>query len=354
MAQYHDPTQVRTLHRLVLPARCHDPGEAPIRFGVYVDVETTGMDWARDAVVELALVPFTYTDDGRVAEVLHEEAQTYLSAPDRALPPEVAARTGLTDAALEGRHIDVAAANALIARADLVIAHNARFDRPFVERLVPAARERAWAFSRLEVPWYAEGCPSTTLDGLASHYGVYAPERHRALPDCETGLWLVAQRLPRSHRPVLAALLERVRTPTLRLWAVGAPPEARGVLRARGYRWMPVARAAIARSWWREVAPEMEACERAWLTDNVYGPGAPAPIVRRRVDALSRWRADPADCAGAPIPRIHRAAARLRRPGPEPVTTGGAGKVAQGPPHPVRRSTSVRPPTLTPRQDTSP
>ena len=34
MPRFHDPTQVRTLHRLVLPARCHDPGDAPVRRGV--------------------------------------------------------------------------------------------------------------------------------------------------------------------------------------------------------------------------------------------------------------------------------------------------------------------------------
>ena len=62
---------------------------------------------------------------------------------------------------------------------------------------------------------------------------------------------------------------------------------------------MPVARDGIARSWWVEVAPEMGASERAWLIRHVYGAHTPAPIVARRVDALSRWRADPADCAVA-------------------------------------------------------
>ena len=297
MNQFHDPTQVRTLHRLVLPPRCHDPGDAPVRRGVYVDVETNGMDWAHDDIVELGLMPFLYTDHGRVVEVLHEETQSYFSAPSRPLGAEVVARTGLTDAQLANRHIDVEAAQALILRSELIVAHNARHDRPFVERAVPAARERPWACSRLEVAWLTEGFTSAALDSLAHHFGVFPARSHRALADCETGLWLLAQHLPRSGRPVLGALLERALSPSLRLWAVGASPDARGLLRARGYRWMPVARAGIARSWWVEVAPEMGKSERAWLVRNVYGAGAPAPIVERRVDALCRWRADPADCA---------------------------------------------------------
>ena len=161
---------------------------------------------------------------------------------------------------------------------------------------MPAARERPWACSRLEVPWEAEGLAGAALHCLACAYGVFALERHRALADCETGLWLLAQRLPRSGRPVLGALLERALAPSVRLWTGGAPPEARGRLRARGYRWMPLAHAGIPRSWWVEVAPEMAESERRWLIRNVYGPGAAAPIVARRVDAHSRWRSDPADC----------------------------------------------------------
>ena len=301
MSLFHDLTQRRPLHRLVLPALCHDPGDAPVRRGLFVDCETTGMDWAHDSVIELGLLPFTHTADGRVAEVLHDEAQCYLSAPDRPLGAHVVARTGLTDTDLADQHIDGEAARALILRSDLIVAHNARFDRPFVERVVPGARERPWACSRLEVPWLAEGCTSAALDALAWHYGAFPTRSHRALPDCETGLWLLAQRLPRSGRPVLAALLGRALSPTLRLWAVGAPPEARGRLRARGYRWMPVARGAIARAWWVEVAPEMGESERAWLIQHVYGASARAPIVARRVDASCRWRSDPADCADAHV-----------------------------------------------------
>ena len=135
MSRFHDPTQVRTLHRLVLPARCRDPGDAPVRRGLYVDIETTGMDWAHDDIVELALLPFTYTDDGRVASVLHGEAQCHLSAPSRPLGAEVAARTGLTDAALAHRHIDVEAAQKLILRSELLLfpalsrGSTLRFDR---------------------------------------------------------------------------------------------------------------------------------------------------------------------------------------------------------------------------------
>ena len=113
-----------------------------LRRGLYVDCETTGLSIERDQVIEVAMLPFTYAvDDGRIAEVLHHEAQTYLQDPGRPLDAEISSLTGLTDDDLHGRHIDIAAANALIERSDLIIAHNARFDRPFFERALPTMHD---------------------------------------------------------------------------------------------------------------------------------------------------------------------------------------------------------------------
>ena len=292
--ELHTACETRVLHRLAL-ARAFDPGTDATerRLGLFVDCETTGADWARDVVVELALLPFTYTPEGRMAEVLHDEAQVHLRDPGRALA------TGADDADVHSRHIDAVAAEALMERADLVVAHNARFDRPFIERVVPAAREKPWACSRLEVPWRAAGAPSDALHCLLCHYGVFAERRHRALADCEAGVWLLGQRLPGTGRGVLAVLLEAAAAETVRLWAVGSPIGAKHVLRARGYRWMPEPRGAIPRGWWTEVAPELVESERAWLAAAVYA-GAPAPVALRRVSARERFRADPADC-GPPI-----------------------------------------------------
>ena len=304
-----DPGQTRTLRALALPDVVHDPTGAPVRRGLYVDCETTGFDWVRDEVIELALLPFTFTDDGRVAEVLHGEAQTHLRDPGRPIPEAITALTGLTDDDVRGKHIDGEAASALIDSCDLLIAHNARFDRPFFERVLPATREKAWACSRLEVPWRASGTSSDALHCLLCHYQAFARDRHRALADCEAGVWLLAQPLPGTERPALSVLLERSEAETIRLWAVRSPFDAKGVLRARGYRWMPEQRNGIPRAWWTEVAPEMVEAERAWLKREVYEAFRPAYLTGpvavdlelRRVSARERWRSDPTACA-SPAP----------------------------------------------------
>ena len=299
MNQHCEPTlNTRTLHALQLPARLCDAGDAELRRGLYVDCETTGLSFERDRAIEVAMLPFTYAvAGGRIAEVLHHEAQCYLQDPGRPLDSFITALTGLTDDDLRGRHIDLEAANALIVRSDLIIAHNARFDRPFFERALPATRALPWGCSMRDVPWTAHGCPSAALHCLACGYGVFARDRHRALADCEVGVWLLAQTLPGSDRRVLAALRESAWKETVRLWAVHARFEHKDELKARGYRWMPERRRGIERAWWTEVTPEMVDAELDWLRETIYPAGVLPHIPQRPVTACDRWRADPSDVA---------------------------------------------------------
>ena len=223
MAHFGNAGETRTVHPLVLPGRFSDPENLELRRGLYVDCETTGFSPGHDAVIELAMLPFAYALDGRVVEVFHDEAQVHRNDPGRPLPAEITHLTGLTDDDLRGKQIDVEGARALIDRSGLIVAHNARFDRPFVERVLAIARERPWACSRAEVPWIAEGFASQALHCLLCAYGVFARDRHRALADCEAGVWLLAQRLPVSGESVLAAMRRRALAETVRLWAIRSP-----------------------------------------------------------------------------------------------------------------------------------
>ena len=81
MACSSDASETRALHPLAFPARLSHPGAAELRRGLCVDCETTGFSSEHDAVIELALLPFTYTLEGTVVEVLHDEAQAHRNDP---------------------------------------------------------------------------------------------------------------------------------------------------------------------------------------------------------------------------------------------------------------------------------
>ena len=289
--------QTRTLHPLDLPERLCDPGNAELRRAVFVDVETTGLGHEHDDVIELAALPFTYTLDGRVVEVLHDEAQVHRQDPGRPLPAEITHLTGLTDDDLRGERIDVEAVTALIERCGLVVRAQRRL-RPCFRREGPAppraenpGRAVARRFPGRRRVSRARPCIACSAPSASTPRTATARSR-TARPGCGSS----RNASPCPGVTVLAALRERALAPTERLWARKAPFESKDLLRARGYRWMPHMREAIERSWWTELAPDKLEAELEWLGANVYPHGTYLPLPRRKVTAHERWRPDPTGC----------------------------------------------------------
>lgn len=258
------------LRRLAPVGRFHDPAAsdpATFRVGVVVDVETTGLDREADRVIELAVQRFRFCGAGRIIEV--GTPRVWREDPGRPLSPDITRLTGLTDADLTGQAIDEALAQQLLGSADVIVAHNAAFDRPFVERRLPGVAGRPWACSMADVDWAALGFEGRALAHLCAQAGWFY-EAHRAEHDVLAVLHLLAHELP-GGGTVCRHLIEAAERSTWRVHAVDSPFDSKDRLKARGYRWD-----AVMRYWWRELPePELFA-ERAWLTAEVYtGWGEP-------------------------------------------------------------------------------
>ena len=264
------------------------PAGAATRVALFVDVETTGLSADADAVTEFAAVPFTYgVADGAVYEV--GEAVVGLEDPRRPIPPDVVALTGITDEMVRGRRLDDTAVGAALGRSSLVIAHNAEFDRPFLERRFPAFARKPWACSLREVPWERFGVRSTKLEWLLMHRcAEFHADAHRADADCRAGVHLLATPLPCGTRP-MQLLLAACRMETARVWAVGAPFAAREALKARRYKWSP-GEGGRPKAWYTDVPIERADAECGWLDTAVYG-GAGAGWRVERFGARDRYSA---------------------------------------------------------------
>lgn len=99
------------------------------------DAETTCLDSTKDEIIELGMVKFAYSDADEIIHIL--EVFQSLHQPAVPIPPEVTTITGITEAMVAGHRIDHEAVAAFVADANIVIAHNAGFDRKFAERLWP-------------------------------------------------------------------------------------------------------------------------------------------------------------------------------------------------------------------------
>ena len=270
-----------------------EPHEAArLRKGVYLDVETTGTR-PHDRIIELALLVFHFDDEGRVARVSSEFDA--FEDPGRPIPEEIVALTGITDDMVRGQRIDDDAVARFVEGADIVVAHNAGFDRPFVEQRFPLFRDLPWACSVNDVDWYSAGLRSRKLEYLAIAKGFFY-QAHRAIHDCHVGLRILADALYDGGPTALADLIARASREWVRVWALGSPYEKKDELKGRGYRW-----SSQSKAWWCDVPAERHDEELVWLAANVYVRRPPLPYLR--VDARLRYSARLPD---APPPGCER------------------------------------------------
>jgi DNA polymerase-3 subunit epsilon len=284
----HGTSDYKVLRRMNLnqDSRFADKVKTNPRIGLCLDTETTGLNPACDKIIELGIVAFLY--DPLTAGII-KIIDRYAGFEDPGLPlsAETTAITGITDDMVSGKSFDDDYVCRLADQASLVIAHNAAFDRKFVEARFPVFSKVPWGCSMTQVDWQAERISTRVLEYLLFKFGWFI-NAHRALDDAEGLLGILLESLPVSGTPIFKVLLERFDEVTAKVCAVGAPFEKKDVLKQRGYRWNDGAQGGC-KSWWTSVSGDMEREELAWLANEVYPRGVTDSVEITRIDALDRF-----------------------------------------------------------------
>jgi DNA polymerase III subunit epsilon len=264
----------------------HWPGTAQgnVTRILVLDTETTGLDQSKEKIIELALLR---VDVDTATGLPVGEVQVYdgLEDPGKPIPPEVLKITGITDADVAGQALDEVRIAEMLQGVDVVVAHNAGFDRPFVESRIPAFANVDWACSFADIDWKAQGRSSAKLESLAHENGWFY-DAHRAEMDCHALLAVLARPLPQAAHTGLAQLLQAARNPSYKVSATNAPFDAKDLLKARGYRWN-----ADQRVWATRVGDDAALkAELAWLKEQVYN-NRHAAVQVEKLDARARYSA---------------------------------------------------------------
>lgn len=241
----------RVLRRLVPRPVSQPTITRDCKTGILLDTETTGLDHARDEIIELGMVKFDYSADGRIVSV--RDTFSAVNEPSAPISAEVTALTGITDEMVAGHKFDDAAIAAFAEDAVIVIAHNSGFDRKFVERYWPVFEHKAWGCSMSEIEWRRNGFAGSQLGYLLNGAG-YFHQAHRAVDDCHALLEVLAFELP-----------------TYRLTGVGSPAGDHG----------------RPKSWFIDVHESALDNEISFLRTEIYARDV-APCVQR-LTAFSRF-----------------------------------------------------------------
>jgi len=275
----------RVLRRLVPIA---DFGPAPaspdVQRVLVLDTETTGLSHAADKIIELAML-LVQVDAATGLPFGPVELFEGFEDPGMPIPDVAKEVTGISDDMVRGQRLDDAQVEAFVARADVIVAHNAGFDRPFVEARFPGFATKAWACSFADIDWKAAGAGSSKLSALAQDHGWFY-DAHRAQVDCHALLQVLSRPVPKSESTGLAQLIAAVSKPSFKLRATGSPFESKDLLKGRGYRWD-----ADAKVWFCTLPDAQRLDEELhWLKAEVYGRRN-AQVEIEALDALVRYSA---------------------------------------------------------------
>ena len=201
------------------------PGCCPALL-LLVDTETTGLDPRQHQCIEVGAVLFDVPRRAVLSQI------SFLLPCDQnparsvnGIDPEVSRLPQPWPQALE-------CFEAMLAAADVVLAHNAAFDRQWFGQGPLPAIDKPWLCSMEDLRWPAERQLRATpsVRDLALAYGVPVWAAHRALTDC-IYLAQVFERCPELERLLQAGLEPR------RLYRARLSYEERHKAREAGFRW---------------------------------------------------------------------------------------------------------------------
>jgi DNA polymerase-3 subunit epsilon len=250
-----------------------------------LDTETTGIDSTTDKIIELGIVVVEYSPEtGQVYRVL--ETFNELEDPGFAIPPETIKVHQITDDMVKGKKINDVQVETLLSDVSLIIAHNAKFDRAFVEARFPFTQNKAWACSYAQVPWKSEGFGAAGLEFLAYKSGFHF-NGHRASVDCHALLEVLQCELPISRVKAFKLLLENARKADIKLAALDTSFDKKDQLKGRGYRWD-----GTSKIWYTLISEADLTTEVEWLKSEIYNAKS-FKVTQEKMDGFNRFSSRP-------------------------------------------------------------
>ena len=223
-----------------------DPGVKKIRASIarmaVVDVETTGLDPTEHELIGLSVVCVEV--DGLTGEELKiVDRYSGRREPTRPIPRDFEQVVGVRAADLAGMRLDIARLHQVLEGCELVLAHNAAFDRAFLVPHVPVFDQFTWVCSLRDIDWFGtEQQPKASIDHLLSLYKLKASSGTPA-DDCRALIQILGRPLPVSGHTGFAALLASSRSPRYRYLVPNPCVESGPALTELGFKFDPRANA---------------------------------------------------------------------------------------------------------------
>ncbi len=230
----------------------------------FVDTETTGIDRANDHIIEIAikLVKFEAIS-GKILNI--NGSYESFNDPKEDISKDITLLTGINNNMVDGEHIDWVQVNDLLEDADLIVAHNAGFDRAFLDRFSNISQKKIWVCSVFDIDWLNRGFSSSKQELLCYWHGFYF-DAHRAMNDVDALIHLLTYDLKNFDRALLE-LIENSKKCEYIIFADNFKfdPVKKDIVKGNKYRWD-----SNSKVWYKKVKVDELANEKDWLTAAIY------------------------------------------------------------------------------------
>jgi len=209
LLEFYDGENLKVINESALSK--YDKNNNLIRIG-FLDVETTGFDLVDNEIIEIAIKLIEINKNDCLDIKAVHKYESY-NDPGFSISEEISSLTGITDDKVNNKSINWDKVKTLLDACQLVVAHNAKFDRKFIEKYIKT--ENVWACSQNDVNWKNRGFFKKSLELLCIWHGFYYGA-HRAMNDVNATIYLTTHPYYSTNKPILE-IIENAKKPLYKI-----------------------------------------------------------------------------------------------------------------------------------------
>ena len=230
----------------------------------FLDTETTGVNRSSDQIIELAIKVIEFEKKSGKIISIKSEYESF-NQPDEAIQEHIKVLTGINDEMVENKKINWKQVDIIIKDVDIIVAHNASFDRAFVDRYSEVTPQKIWACSIQDIDWYSKGFSNQKQELLCYWHGFYF-DAHRAMNDVDALIHLMIHSYYDKNRPILE-LLKNAKEVIYKVRVTNFPfnEQKKDMIKSQGYKWN-----TKEKIWFKDIMQRELELEKEYLSKTIY------------------------------------------------------------------------------------
>ena len=230
----------------------------------FLDTETTGTNRLNDEVIEIAIKKIEFEkDSGKIIKIISQYES--FNEPNQEISDKITKLTGIDNKTVKNKCIDWELIDSVLKDTDIIVAHNAKFDRAFVDRYSSISSSKIWGCTINDIDWFEKGFSSQKQELLCYWHGFYF-EAHRAMNDVDALIQLLIHPHYGKNRPILE-LIKNARQIRNKVLGSNFPynEQKKDKIKGDGYKW-----STIDKIWYKEVDKNNLILEKKYLSSVIY------------------------------------------------------------------------------------